>query len=777
MGRRISRAIAIPLSVSGDKLPTEVRLFAAGWNETSKGEFLFDDAAAESVMAAFERHGVDVQIDLEHLSVAAAEVSGDGRNFDPDARGWCRLELRDGALWAVGISWTPDGTQRLRERRQRYFSPAFETDDNERIVEIYNIAMTANPATHDAVPLVASRRRRSEMNRKQLLKQLVSLSKQGKSATDIMQTLSITVDQLKDVAAAMDVDPEADVGQIIAAVVEFAEELTGGGEPAEPEGEELADDEPEDEKDDEDENLKELRRLQKRQAKIDGELALLKAERDKREQAERHELVVALVKLGRETPATAWANSDGQTPRGSLASMPLDELRARVDEFTRLGAITPGRAPAPKKETAVASVDGVQVSEYEQSRVRVASARSHVDADAAIARYADHKRQQIKGARSRETADRLSRPLEQEHCLAGSHGRFGDYELTLLGNPVKPIEQFHGSSQRALEEFRVEFLSVLSSQPQVWAETFGAMLPGGSLRDTYPIEIEAVEYREKNAQNAAATTPQSFDVTVDKREFRAAKTAQLRRIQQGDFAYVQSWQKSAQTMALARVHLRNELVAALLDDGNTGFWAQSAEYPTGIDGQPYFSATHAVNPFDDKFTFHGAATWGNYNNAGTPLDPSVLTTEKNSMLFVPAPNGREVGGFASHVLVPSGLYETARLMLTVQDLILAPDEQGAGPSGKFGTVRNEHFNSGFLSVWAPELPGAGVTADFYLLSQERIARGMVPWVVAEDAAEELLSWDESSDFYKDSGLIKLESKIYCNAVLLYPYAIRRVNGT
>lgn len=138
----------------GDMPPSEFRLFRKGENRTSKGPFLFDGKAATEVMAAYRAHGVDIAIDLEHLSLEDPQQS---RNFDPDARGWCRLELRNGELWAIGVKWTADGAARLREKRQRYISPAFIVDpESRRISQILNIAITASPATDNIQPLVAA---------------------------------------------------------------------------------------------------------------------------------------------------------------------------------------------------------------------------------------------------------------------------------------------------------------------------------------------------------------------------------------------------------------------------------------------------------------------------------------------------------------------------------------------------------------------------------------------------------------------------------------------
>lgn len=124
-------------------LPTEFRIFVAGVNESTNGPATFDAAAAERVMATYQKHGVRLMIDLEHKSLWGE---------DNDARGWFDLELRGGELWAVNVTWTPDGARRLQEGTQRYTSPAF--DDTENMSWLINVALVAMPATLGAQPLV-----------------------------------------------------------------------------------------------------------------------------------------------------------------------------------------------------------------------------------------------------------------------------------------------------------------------------------------------------------------------------------------------------------------------------------------------------------------------------------------------------------------------------------------------------------------------------------------------------------------------------------------------
>lgn len=183
--------------VPGNEPPTEFRIFRKGVNDSSKGPALFDDVAAEKVLQAFARGGVDLCIDLEHLSLDSSEP-----HYNPDARGWFKLEVRNGELWAVNVRWTPDGERRLRERTQRYISPVFAYEEGtNRVTLIYNAAICANPATYATPALIAA----------------------SKSAGHNMRTLSVEVkpmnEELKKIAKLLGLDPEtASLEDIMSAI-------------------------------------------------------------------------------------------------------------------------------------------------------------------------------------------------------------------------------------------------------------------------------------------------------------------------------------------------------------------------------------------------------------------------------------------------------------------------------------------------------------------------------------------------------------------------------
>jgi hypothetical protein len=173
--------------------------------------------------------------------------------------------------------------------------------------------------------------------------------------------------------------------------------------------------------------------------------------------------------------------------------------------------------------------------------------------------------------------------------------------------------------------------------------------------------------------------------------------------------------------------------------------------------------------------YQGSATWSNFTSAATPLNAVNLTSEKNKMKMTPGPDGEELGLEVTHILVPTSLDDAAYNLLSVQDLILSGALAGGG-DGTMGQVRNPHFNSGLQKQRAPELSGSDLTADWYLVSATAMAMGLFPWVLCEDASEELTEWNEDSDFYKDTKHIKVESRILAEAAFLFPHAIRKVSG-
>jgi hypothetical protein len=329
------RHVALSFFPAGDEPPREFRIFAAGLNTTTKGNFLFDEQAARAVMSAFEKHGADMMIDLEHLS-----INDDSLNFDPDARGWCRLEVRNGELWAVNVSWTTDGDARLREKRQRYVSPVFGFQgDARRITEILNIAITALPATDKPEALVAASARLTQIEGDSPMtpEQFAAIAEAlglGADANveDVIATIAAMVSKVQN-AANGDGDPEdaaeapegtpaaaaaAAPPVMAAARIKVATAVLARLSGKKEIGEVVAD----------------VEAWRASHIELEKSRTKLAQDRTTLESSERRRLTGELVKLGAETPATAWSDDDGKVPVERIAKEPIEELRARVAKLT-----------------------------------------------------------------------------------------------------------------------------------------------------------------------------------------------------------------------------------------------------------------------------------------------------------------------------------------------------------------------------------------------------------------------------------------------------------
>ena len=343
----------IELSADGGVLPTEFRVFRSGVNHTTQGPILFDAEAAQLVMQAFAAHGVDLVIDLAHDSVS--EAARAHRSDADDARGWCQLEVRDGPeLWAVNVSWTPDGARRLTEKTQRYVSPVvFVEEDTNRALEIFNIALCSMPATHNAAPLVAARRRLGQMTaapaatemKPMTGKQILAALKAARAGDEAaLVALEMSPAQAKKAIAAV---KEQSGDAALALVEELLTSALGAGDMGDAPAEPLADApaEPTDEEKDAAAMAMAARRIAKlaglpeasSPADVEAEVKRLRSEVDamladraKADADERGRLVGELVRLRAEVPATAWEDADRGIAAKRLRDEPLDDLRRRV---------------------------------------------------------------------------------------------------------------------------------------------------------------------------------------------------------------------------------------------------------------------------------------------------------------------------------------------------------------------------------------------------------------------------------------------------------------
>ncbi len=282
------------LSGGADAPPNEFRLFKAGINPTLKGDVVLDAAALQSVLQSYAAYGNDLVMDLEHRSIGAKGVA------DTDAMAWFKLAGRDGELWAVDVKWTPEGVRRLNAKSQRYISPAVLTDENNRATEIINCALVSMPATLSTPALIAASRKELSMLTPEQVQKVVDAI-----ANEDVEAMKTLLTELMAGAPAEEKPPEQDpaLAEMTAAAPELLS-ATGAT------------------------TIKDALATVAAWGKNAKETADKAASI---ELASRMTLVGDLVKLGAETPATAYADKDGKkvlVPR--LLSEDFTSLRERV---------------------------------------------------------------------------------------------------------------------------------------------------------------------------------------------------------------------------------------------------------------------------------------------------------------------------------------------------------------------------------------------------------------------------------------------------------------
>jgi phage I-like protein len=156
----------LTFEITGEEPPDRFLIFAWGNNVSDKGDAILDEAGVKEILSRLGNR--ECMLDLEHLSTDKDRIT-----YDPDARAWFKVEVTDRGLEAVDVRWTADGERRIRAKLQRYTSPAFYVDSDDRIVDLFNVALTALPATRYITPLVAASKTAKEpnhMNEEQLAK-------------------------------------------------------------------------------------------------------------------------------------------------------------------------------------------------------------------------------------------------------------------------------------------------------------------------------------------------------------------------------------------------------------------------------------------------------------------------------------------------------------------------------------------------------------------------------------------------------------------------------
>lgn len=312
-------------------------------------------------------------------------------------------------------------------------------------------------------------------------------------------------------------------------------------------------------------------------------------------------------------------------------------------------------------------------------------------------------------------------------------------------------ETLPATSEEALRQFDEKYLTAITAAaPPAWAAPF--IFPAGSPRVTFPISLMSTKYNETKEQSSRFKTmaEKDFDLTVV--EYDAGYEAKLLDILTNTFAY-RNWGRAPSALADGEVkHVAKQLVTLLEDTAQTSPW----------DGELFFDTDHRSNPAEVIVETQGRKnTWSNLQSVAAAPTLANIAVEMTAMRDVRDTNGDKLGVEPNEIWLPTQKFQT------VSDLLNQAFLASGESNPMLGKIKPVHV---------PDLTDAN---DWFLVDTAQFSKGVEPMIAAQyrDVGSlGLRTWDENSDFFKDTGKIKVSAHIWYGFKLVFPHAIRKVVG-
>ena len=323
---------------------------------------------------------------------------------------------------------------------------------------------------------------------------------------------------------------------------------------------------------------------------------------------------------------------------------------------------------------------------------------------------------------------------------------------------LNPAVTLPSGSRDALEQWDERYIG--ASQlvtPETWVSQLGDETEVASLETKYPMTMLAIKYIEaiSDDPNFDSSGEKFVDLVVA--QYKAGISETLLNLITNVFK-ARDWFASAERFAQAEAIFKLKLISADLE-ANTE--------TCGWDDLALFHDSHLANPKGDtSITFD--------NLQSTPKDCADLANieaELTLMAQVKDVNG-DRGFVSGNVLgVPP---EKFRKMTNLLKQDFVPTAAGTA------TMRNPYNDASLTVVQMSQLTDAN---DWFIFDTNLIAKGVPPWIVAKlnipapgfDALS-LRRHDETSEMFRTTGKIGVDSRIFYGRKFLFPHAVRKVLG-
>lgn len=320
-------------------------------------------------------------------------------------------------------------------------------------------------------------------------------------------------------------------------------------------------------------------------------------------------------------------------------------------------------------------------------------------------------------------------------------------------NPLYTSEKLPSTSLEALRAFDERYIAALSvAQPDTWADEFGDFITTEAPMTTFPITQLATKYRQyQGEQRFKQLIETGFSIKAQ--EYQAGYEAKFYDLSKNVYAWRQ-WSQAPGRFVTAEGRHRVKAIMALLEAG-----ASTTGYP---DGGNFFRTNHPVNLFDSLL-----GTFSNYDAGGTSvLSVANIQAQVVQMkLNCKDENGDRMTCNPDTIAVPYELGEPLKNLLAKEYIEV----------GSNGAMEPNPYKGRFRII---ELADATDVNDWYLLDSQ-ICKELPPWISLRETVSTALAlrqFDESSDFFKNTGRIKVSSHIWYGFSLAFPHGIRKIVG-
>jgi hypothetical protein len=350
-----------------------------------------------------------------------------------------------------------------------------------------------------------------------------------------------------------------------------------------------------------------------------------------------------------------------------------------------------------------------------------------------------------------------------------------------------PYQQVSKDASRAIEEFSDQFAGALAlAEPQAW-DDFGLSYTlanvAGSV--TFPLPIDAAGYKEFKGEIKYRRLYER-SMSFRTKEWSDGVIESARVIESNQFS---GWAQAPANLARAWKQLPLDLLASLLQGTDPATVAPASYVGPLLDLYKdkdsntastinLFATTHPCNIFESAY--------GTFSNLRTTTHADLangnwykdLAAYANS---VKGANGKPLGltTTGSQILNPTSLTHEFKGYLENDTLITAISNAGVQNATANVVAAGNRKNLAYGQINATEVKEFSISNGwdqiFYVVLGG--PSELYPWVVMADSTPEERLFDKSSEFYKETGMVKAGYIGAANVGAALPHKIVRYQFT